>query len=279
MSGDLTMPRAAARRDRPGARRRRARPDHGRADRVAHRQEVTDNLFRVDPRAAGARRRDDLHLAPARGAARRSPTASPCCATGARSARGRWRDVNREPADPDDGRPRAAAVFPKRDGAARRAVLELRRRRAARGAGVRDVDASRCARARSSGWPGWSARDAPSWRARSSASRRPTRGEIRARGRARAHRLARPMPSRSASPTCRRTVGGTAWSSRCRWRERHAGHARQPRRGSARSTSPRARARRRLREAARREDGLDPTRPWRPVGGQPAEGGAGPLAG
>ena len=148
-------------------------------------------------------------------------------------------DGRRQPraADPDDGRARAVGGLPEAHGAARRRRARAARRRL-RGGGRarRRPDAS--ARARSSGWPGSSARDGRSWRATSSASRRPTRARSCCAG----SRCAIGSPGRrdraSASPTCpedRRRHGVVLEMPVSD--ERHARRARQPVARSARSTS------------------------------------------
>ena len=61
-----------------------------------------------------------------------------------------------------------SAVFPKTAVEPGEVVLEVRGL-GCRAAGVRDVDLAAFGPARSSGWPGWSARAGPSWRGSSSA--------------------------------------------------------------------------------------------------------------
>ena len=126
-------------------------------------QEV-DNLFRVIRELRGARRRDHLHLAPARGAAAdRRPRDGPA----RRRARRHAADGRGHPgrADPDDGRAASCRrVFPKRAVPLGETVLEVRGLRLPGGGRARRQPRA-SAPARSSGWPGWSGPGGPSWRA------------------------------------------------------------------------------------------------------------------
>ena len=117
---------AAARRDRRGARGRRPGPDHStsRPPRSATRRSRTSSASSAS--CASQRRRDDLHLAPAGGAAAdRRPRDGPA----RRDARRHAADGRGRPrrADPHDGRPRAVGGLP-----------QARRRRSA-------TSCSRCA--------------------------------------------------------------------------------------------------------------------------------------
>ena len=213
-AGDSEHAAAAARRDRPRARRRRARPHPRRADGVAveggHATTCSASCGELRAQGVGmiyiSHRLEELPTIADRVTVLRDGTT---IATRAMA------DVNREQLIQMMVGRELAAVFPEAHGAARRhraraAARGLRGGRRARRDphGARGGDRRLCR--------GSSARDARSWRGRSSDSRRPIDGEIRVRGEARAHRLARATPSRMASPTCRRIAAGTASCSRCR---------------------------------------------------------------
>ena len=161
-------------------RRRGPAADHGRADLGAHRRSEIDAAVRDDPAADRPGRRHHLHLAPARGGARASATASRCCATAST-----WRThavgevslaelirlmANRE----------LTEHYPKRRVPRGEELLRVE---GAAGRRARTTSASRSTAARCSASPACSAPAAPSWRAPSRAPtrRRPAASRSRAR--------------------------------------------------------------------------------------------------
>ena len=125
----------------------------------------TDRLLRVIADLKAARRQRHLHLAPPATRSSAAPTASWCCATAAWSASWTAAAIAPRRDDPPDDRPRPEVALHRR-----RPRRRGERCARARGAAHRDLSrtsrsACRCAAARSSASPAWSAPAAPSWRA------------------------------------------------------------------------------------------------------------------
>ena len=241
-------------------------------------QEVEQPLPR-DPRAEGAGRRDHLHLAPARGAARRSPTASRPCATARCVGTRPMAEVDRaELIRLMVGR-ELSAVFPKTTVPIGDVVLEVRGL-GCRASGVRDVDLERPRRRDPR--PGRAGRRGPD-RAGAGPLRPDPRRRRRdpARGQAGHDRLARRRPSTlgiAYVPEDRRRHGvilEMSVATNTTLATLRAISSARPAR-----LRPRARARRRLRRSGSGSRRRSHRRPGgQPLGRQPAEGRAGPLAG
>ena len=189
----------------------------------------------------------------------------------------RWRDVNREQLIQMMVGRELSAVFPKRTVPLGDTVLELRGVGCAAG-GVRDVDAHgarggdrRTVGARRRGTHGAGAHDL-----------RPHAGRLAARSACADAACASARPADAIALRHRLRARGPAPARRrardAGERERHARRARQPVALRRARLPARARARRRLHEAPRREDAVDPLARLDAVGRQPAEGGAQPLA-
>ena len=142
----------------------------------------TDRLLEVIADLKAARRRVDLHLPPARRGRRPAPTASWCCATGARWAS--WRGTSISHAAMIRlmiGRDLKSLLYRRRNGRRRAGGCDI--------VGLVTIGLSRpagrslaCGMARSWAWRAWSAPAAPSLPARSSASTRRSAATIRLDG-------------------------------------------------------------------------------------------------